>query len=161
MINLMTQTDRPTSLHALKVHPTITEEQISDLVDRFYAAIRTDADLCPIFESHIGDAWDPHLDKMKKFWRSILLKSREYEGRPVPVHQKIEGLETREFEIWLALFSKTAIQTMHPEAADITIELAKRVATSLWLSRFPDPTVSPPQWNTKEIKVSETHNGNS
>lgn len=157
----MTHLNHPTNLIAASVHPSITEEQISDLVDQFYAVIRSDAQLGPIFESHIGNNWDTHLAKMNKFWRSILLKSREYDGRPVPMHQKIEGLGSLEFEIWLAHFSKVAIQIMHPEAADITIELAKRVATSLWLSRFPDPNVSPPQWSPADTSISELPNGNS
>jgi hemoglobin len=141
---LMTQ---PTPLHALKVHPTITEEQISELVEQFYMTIRVDPDLGPIFDTHINGGWDPHLSKMKMFWRSVLLKSREYSGRPVPVHQKIDGIGTREFEVWLTHFSKTAHRVMEPEAADITIELARRIATSLWLARFPDPKVSPPNWS--------------
>ncbi len=155
----MPHLNHPTNLAAASVHPSITEEQISQLVDRFYTAIRADARLGPIFESHIGDKWDIHLDKMKKFWRSILLKSREYDGRPVPAHQKIEGLGTAEFDIWLIHFSKVAFNIMHPEAADITIELAKRIATSLWLSRFPDPTVSPPQWGATNQNTDEGQNG--
>ena len=156
----MTDTDHPSNLHAMRVHPTITADQISDLVDRFYATIRADESLGPIFERHIGDNWGPHLSKMKQFWRSVLLKSREYSGRPVPAHQKIDGLGTREFEIWLSHFSKTALQIMHPDAADITIELAKRIATSLWLSRFPDPRNSPPEWGAASPKTYEAQNGN-
>lgn len=156
----MTDTADPSNLHSSRVHPTITAAHISDLVDRFYMAIRADETLGPIFESHIGDNWEPHLSKMKMFWRSVLLKSREYSGRPVPAHQKIEGLGTREFEIWLVHFSKTAHQIMHAEAADITIELAERIATSLWLSRFPDPTVSPPDWSATNSKPYEVPNGN-
>ncbi|KAG1651465.1 hypothetical protein GQR58_027067 [Nymphon striatum] len=103
------------------VHSSITPEQVSDLVDRFYAAVQTDKHLGPIFSNHIGDDWEPHL-----------------------------------FEIWLCTFSKTAIQIMHPQAADITIELAKRIATSLWLSRFPDPSVSPPNWDVTTPTNPET-----
>ena len=157
----MSHLKHPTNMIAASVHLSITEAQISDLVDQFYTAIRSDAQLGPIFESHIGDNWDIHLAKMKKFWRSILLKSREYDGRPVPIHQKIEGLGTEAFEIWLTHFSKVAFEIMHPEAADTTIELAKRVATSLWLSRNPDPNVSPPLWRAADTKISELANGNS
>ena len=43
----------------------VTEEMIADLVDAFYARIRKDPVLGPIFDGAIGDGWDAHLAKLR------------------------------------------------------------------------------------------------
>ena len=45
----------------------ITEAMIERLVRGFYAKVRTDALLAPIFEARIRD-WEPHLAQMCAFW---------------------------------------------------------------------------------------------
>jgi hypothetical protein len=44
---------------------SITEEQIAVLVDTFYARVRQDETLGPIFERVVGDGWEPHLAKIE------------------------------------------------------------------------------------------------
>ncbi|MEP1209297.1 MAG: group III truncated hemoglobin [Rhizobiaceae bacterium] len=142
-----------TDLHArpfLKresVHPSITVEQISDLVDRFYEQVQLNPKLAPLFAENISGNWQDHLDKMKGFWRSVLLKTGEYKGRPVPVHLKIENIDSADFEEWLQLFSSVSAQVFSDEAAAIINQAARRIATSLWLSRSSDPFASPPHWS--------------
>ena len=60
----------------------IDEAYISLLVERFYARVRADATLGPIFEREIGDAWDPHLARMKRFWASVALNAGTHAGGP-------------------------------------------------------------------------------
>ena len=60
----------------------IDSNYISSFVDRFYARIREDELLGPIFAERIAD-WDVHLGKMKRFWRSILHNSGEFKGNPM------------------------------------------------------------------------------
>lgn len=79
---------------------------ISLLVDSFYTRIRADALLGPIFAERIED-WDWHLDRMKRFWRSILHNSGEFSGNPMARHLAIPGLEERHFAHWLELFYAT------------------------------------------------------
>jgi hemoglobin len=62
------------------MYHTVTEDSIADLVDTFYWQIRDDELLGPIFAGAIGTEWGPHLDKMKRFWSSVLLASRTYKG---------------------------------------------------------------------------------
>ena len=52
----------------------INDALISDLVESFYATIRRDALLGPIFETHVAD-WTSHLARMKDFWASVTLES--------------------------------------------------------------------------------------
>ena len=128
------------------LHPSITEEQISGLVDSFYGKVLNDEFLGPVFRRHVDGEWDKHLEKMKAFWRSVLLRTGEYKGKPVPVHQNIPNINTDMFITWLHLFSSTTTEIFCPEAAALVREAAQRIATSLWLSRSSDPFISPPAW---------------
>jgi hemoglobin len=51
----------------------ISEPMIETLVHAFYARVRQDAVLGPIFDGAIGDGWDAHLAKLCDFWSSVLL----------------------------------------------------------------------------------------
>ena len=53
------------------------EAEIEILVRDFYARIRADETLGPIFARVIGEDWEPHLQKMFAFWSS--------DGGPYPV----------------------------------------------------------------------------
>lgn len=108
----------------------ITPQLIEKLVYDFYDQIRTDDLLGPIFNAHIKD-WDEHLPKMVSFWNSVILKTRTYNGRPVPAHAKLEGLTRGHFERWLILFEKTANTIFTPENADIFLSRANQIANSL------------------------------
>ncbi|MEZ5812006.1 MAG: group III truncated hemoglobin [Rhizobiaceae bacterium] len=129
------------------VHPSITPGQISELVDRFYGDVRANARLGPIFDRELDGRWDAHLDKMKAFWRSVLLRTGEYRGQPVSAHLRISDIVTDDFGEWLSLFAAVSGKVFHPEAAPLVDEAARRIATSLWLSRSRDPFASPPQWS--------------
>lgn len=88
---------------------------ISCFVDAFYARIRADALLGPIFAERIAD-WDTHLERMKRFWRSILHNSGEFSGHPMAKHLAIPGLEERHFAHWLDLFY-TTLRELEGDAA--------------------------------------------
>ncbi len=134
--------------HSKPVHPSITEAQISDLVDRFYDRVWADPRLGPIFKGRIGANRDAHLAKMKTFWSSVLLRTRSYDGRPVPAHAKLSEVKSDDFKIWLGLFRPVANEVFSPQAAPIVIESAERIATSLWLVMFSTPTLLEPDWRT-------------
>lgn len=127
----------------------ISPQQVSELVEQFYARIRKDERLGPIFAQHAGGHWEKHLNTMKSFWCSVLLRTGEYQGRPVPAHQKIEGITTEDFDRWLELFSITANEMFTPEIADLTVITAGRIATSLWLARSTEIAATPPARWTK------------
>ncbi len=111
----------------------VDEAMIHRLVHAFYDRIRADEVLGPIFSSQITD-WEPHLAKMCDFWSSVVLMTKRYDGRPVPAHLKIPGLDHPHFERWLALFGDTAREIAPPEAAALFIDRAGRIAQSLRLS---------------------------
>lgn len=118
----------------------IDEHYISHLVDAFYTRIRADAELGPIFDTEIGDRWDEHLPRMKRFWASVALNAGTYSGKPVPVHQKLMTVEPNHFVTWLALFRQTLEDTAPSlEAVAYFMERAERIAESLQLAMYGFP----------------------
>jgi len=115
----------------------VTEDLISDLVDRFYARVRRDSEIGPIFDQVIGDDWDHHLPTMKAFWSSVALSSGKYSGRPMPAHLRLKMIRPEHFQRWLALFRQTLEEIAPSEAAvDHFMERAQRIAHSLQLALF-------------------------
>lgn len=81
-------------------------EDIKLLVDTFYDRIRQDDMLGIIFNQNIQDRWPEHLNKMYRFWQTILLSESTYDGRPFPPHAHLP-IKQVHFDHWLALFSAT------------------------------------------------------
>lgn len=109
----------------------ITEEMIERLVRGFYAKVRGDAMLGPIFDARIKD-WEPHLAQMCAFWSSVALMSGRYHGAPMPKHLPLP-VDAEHFDHWLALFEATAKEICPPEAQAHFMERARRIAASLEL----------------------------
>jgi hemoglobin len=84
----------------------VNAEYVSRFVEDFYTRIRKDELLGAIFAARI-EGWDRHLDRMKRFWRSILRNSGEYSGNPIAKHLALSGIEERHFAHWLDLFYAT------------------------------------------------------
>jgi hemoglobin len=110
-----------------------SDDQIEDLVATFYARIRKDAELGPIFEHVIGADWGPHLKTMCDFWSSVMNTTGRYKGRPIPAHVKLTGIEPRHFERWLVLFAETTRELFEPALAQLFLMRAQRIAESLKL----------------------------
>lgn len=109
----------------------IDDAFIALLVDSFYARIRADGLLGPIFAARITD-WGWHLDRMKRFWRSILHNSGEFSGNPMAKHLAIPGLEERHFAHWLELFYATLRDLERdPAATQLVGTRARMIADSL------------------------------
>lgn len=126
----MSREHLPVDLRAPGVAAGVTEQVIHDLVHTFYAKVRSDPMLGPIFDGEITD-WPAHLDKMCAFWSSVILMSGRYKGRPMLAHAKIPGIERAHFERWLALFRDTAAETCNSDAAALFVDRAERIAQSL------------------------------
>jgi len=116
----------------------LTEEEIGRLVDTFYAKIRVDPELGPVFERAISD-WGPHLETMRRFWSSVMLTSGRYKGNPVAAHKRVDGIELHLFERWLALFDATCRELFDDATAAAFNEKAARIAESLKFALFYRP----------------------
>jgi hemoglobin len=114
----------------------LNNDGLARLVDAFYARVRADASLGPVFNDAIGD-WPEHLEKLAAFWSSVMLTSGRYKGQPVPAHMKHKSRITPAlFDRWLALWARTTDDLMVPEAAAALQDRAARIAQSLQLAMF-------------------------
>jgi hemoglobin len=111
----------------------IDDIYISNMVERFYARIQADEILGPIFAQRISD-WPHHLAHMKKFWRSIMLKTGEFSGNPMTKHAAIAKIDNPEFSHWLKLFAATLDEMGGSKEARLRIYgRAEMIAESLLL----------------------------
>jgi len=92
----------------------IDERMIERLVRSFYAKVRADALLAPVFTARIRD-WEPHLQRMCAFWSSVALMSGRYHGNPMAKHLPLP-VDAAHFDRWLALFEATAREVCPPAA---------------------------------------------
>ncbi len=110
----------------------VDDTVIELLVRAFYARVRDDALLAPIFAARIGD-WEPHLERMCAFWSTVALMSGRYHGQPTKMHLSLP-VDAQHFDRWLDLFEQTAREVCSVSAADYLIERAQRIAESLELA---------------------------
>ncbi|MFN4088081.1 MAG: group III truncated hemoglobin [Alphaproteobacteria bacterium] len=109
----------------------IDEAMIARLVHGFYARVRADVLLGPVFTARIGD-WPLHLERMCAFWSSVALLTGRYHGQPMRAHAPLP-VDAAHFDRWLALFEATARELCPPPAAAHFIDRARRIAESLEL----------------------------
>jgi hemoglobin len=91
-------------------------EDIKLLVDNFYGRIRKDDLLKDIFNEKIQDRWPEHLEKMYRFWQTILLEEHTYHGSPFPPHAKLPVAQEH-FEQWVSIFYETVDELFSGEKA--------------------------------------------
>lgn len=108
-----------------------SEEEIATLVQRFYARVRRDAQLGPIFNDRIHD-WPAHEAKLCDFWSSALRGTRRFRGTPMPLHAALPGLTAGLFQHWLQLFDETVATLPNTALQERVSHLAHRIADSLW-----------------------------
>jgi hemoglobin len=94
-----------------------TIEDIKILVDNFYQRIQDDELLGPIFNAILKDRWQPHLEKMYRFWQTVLLQEHTYFGSPFVPHAKLPVSQAH-FDTWLQLWYSTIDQYFKGEKAD-------------------------------------------
>ena len=108
-----------------------TEEEVSQLVHAFYARVREDDLIGPIFSTHVHD-WPAHLAKMVDFWSSTLRGTARYRGMPMVAHNRLPGLDEQHFQRWLTLFRQTTASLSNQALRDRADDIALRIAQSLW-----------------------------
>jgi hemoglobin len=109
----------------------ITEAMIERQVHAFYAKVRLDGVLAPVFDARIHD-WEPHLSQMCGFWSSVVLMTGRYHGTPMAKHMPLP-IDADHFDRWLGLFEQTAGEVCPPAAAAHFVACARRIAASLEL----------------------------
>lgn len=116
----------------------ITPSAIVQLVDTFYARVRDDAVLGPVFDAKLAGHWHEHMPRMYRFWTKVLLGTGEFQGNVFGTHMALSGIETEHFVRWLTLFRLTAIEVFDADGAAEAMLVAQRIASSLQLGFFGD-----------------------
>lgn len=124
----------------------IDEGMIRCVVHGFYAEIRRDELLGPIFRDRIEpNDWPRHLAKICDFWSATLLRSSRYEGRPLPPHLAISGLGEAHFRRWLKLFrAQRCVASARPRLRRCSW-IARCASLTVSVSRSPS-AVARPRW---------------
>ena len=81
-------------------------EDIKLLVDTFYDKVQKDDFIGPIFNEKMGYRWPDHLEKMYRFWQTVLLEVHSYSGSPFPPHKHLP-IDKEHFDRWMQLFIAT------------------------------------------------------
>ncbi len=116
-----------------------TRGDISHLVRSFYAKIKQDEMLGPIFNEAIQD-WEPHLVKLTDFWEGNLFffVKTKYTGDPKMAHQHLDeilgnSLTMNHFGHWINLWLETIDEHYVGETAERAKMIARKMASFLFL----------------------------
>jgi hemoglobin len=112
----------------------IDRSLIALVVRHFYARVRADAVLGPIFNRRVED-WLDHEAKITRFWSSVLLMSGEYHGSPMQVHLGIPDLGRSDFDRWQALFDQALASSCDADQAAAFRSRAARIAEAFQFAR--------------------------
>lgn len=104
-----------------------TTDDVTLMVDTFYAHVNKDELLSPIFNDFSKVDWDFHLPKMYSFWNTLIFGKQSYKGNPFAAHipLPIGGLH---FERWLELFKNNIDEHFSGKVAEHTKVRAESIA---------------------------------
>ena len=110
------------------------DDDLQRLVDRFYAKVREDGLIGPLFNRAVA-SWPEHLENLGAFWSSVMRTTGRYKGSPMAAHLKhVAAIEPAMFDRWLELWRETASEELAPSFAEAIIAKAERIAESLKLA---------------------------
>lgn len=124
----------------------ISEAELGALIPAFYARVRQDDLIGPLFNRAVDD-WPHHLEKLTAFWSSVMRSTGRYKGSPMAAHaQHRSAITPQMFTRWLALWGEVTGEMLDPEGAAAMQAKAATIAESLQLGLFfqLDPA-APPQ----------------
>ncbi|MCW4456355.1 group III truncated hemoglobin [Flavobacterium sp. MXW15] len=108
-----------------------SEQEVTALVHRFYARVREDELLGPVFGARVHD-WDAHLAQLVDFWSAMLRGTRRFRGAPMPKHMAMDELNAGLFERWLQLFRQTTAELGNAPMQRLADDVAARIADTFW-----------------------------
>lgn len=109
---------------------------ITVLVDRFYASVRADALLGPLFEPLLQGRWDAHLARMVDFWCTASKIERRFQGDVYKQHMALAGITPAHLTRWLQLWQTHTEALFAPPHAARLYGVAVGVARVMHLGWF-------------------------
>jgi hemoglobin len=105
----------------------VDQKGLSSLLRNFYADVRQDPLIGPIFNAQIKD-WKHHLGVIASFWETIIGGPSTY-ARPMK-HLTLQ-LREEDFERWLFLWQANCRAQLSSDVAKEMIDLANHIAHRL------------------------------
>ena len=108
-----------------------SEEEVTRLVHDFYARVREEPRLGPVFGGHVED-WTTHLAQLVDFWSALLRGTRRFQGSPMSKHMAIDAMDRDLFDRWLVLFRMTTAESGNAGMQRLADDIAARIADTFW-----------------------------
>ena len=102
-------------------------EDIVNLIDLFYTKVKKDDVIGYFFTDVIPFNWETHIPIMIRFWETVLLGAKTYQGNPMVKHlniNKIEPLKQLHFTRWRLLWEETIAEHFEGPVANEAIRRA-------------------------------------
>lgn len=106
---------------------------IATLVQDFYADVRADPRLGPVFDAAVGEHWPAHIARLTDFWCTVMLASGDFQGNVYGKHMALNGVDADHFVRWLGLFEKHVARMFTPPVRTEFMTVAQRIGSSLQL----------------------------
>lgn len=110
----------------------INLSDVKRLVDNFYGKVRQDPLLATVFDDVIGNRWPEHLEKMYRFWQTVLLGEHTYQGTPFAPHAHLP-VDASHFNRWIELFNQTVDELFTGEKSEEAKWRASKMAAMFQL----------------------------
>jgi hemoglobin len=116
----------------LRVVRHVERQQVRRFVEAFYAEVRHDELLMPIFSRVVADEqWPEHFETMTDFWMAVAFDGPAFRGNPMIKHARIRDISATHFEHWLRIFEQVAHQFWDTEIANLLVFRAQQIAPAL------------------------------
>ena len=132
---------RPTAASAMPVqgavrHSEPSAQSLTALVHGFYADVRADALLGPVFDAALHNRWEAHLARMVDFWSTVALGSKSFKGNVFTKHMALTGVTPAHFAAWVRLWGEHTERRFAPEVAQGLQVAAHGIARNLFQGYF-------------------------
>ena len=117
-------------------HAEPNVESLTALVHGFYADVRADALLGPVFDAALHDRWEPLLARMVDFWSTVALGSKSFKGNVFAKHMALTGVTPAHFAAWVRLWGEHTGRLFAPEVAQGLQVAAHGIARNLFQGYF-------------------------
>lgn len=117
-------------------------EDIHRMVTTFYATVRKDDVIGPIFNRIIPEEkWPDHLERLTDFWESVALGHYTYVGNPRIVHQEVDakehyGITQQHFSRWIHLWFENVDSLFQGPLADHAKNTARKMSSALFIAMY-------------------------
>jgi len=108
-----------------------SEQEVTRLVHDFYARVREEPRLAPVFTARVHD-WDAHLAQLVDFWSAMLRGTRRFSGAPMPKHMAMDELDRDLFDRGRQLSPQPPAKCATPPMQRLADDVAARITDTFW-----------------------------